>query len=548
MRPTDLRQGLFENPENFGIPPITPTNFTFPYDPTANGVISIYVLNRLAVPNSDLGVNNDVQINFFVSGCDDFDFNQPTDSELQRMSFQNPFGAPAGLTVHSESAGTLGSAARPRPDTVVPSTTVRAVATMDSAGQASAAMGQTEGENTPVDPPVKTDIAETNKPEPTLNDIFFGEKFVSFRSLMKRYMFANNFVPFDIAPGGIGVEGFLYEMVLTVPNFPPFPGPSPTTENWDEFTGGINFCPPAMFLTDFRGGGSIFPNGARMKFNSGSLTYFHYVTKMFVGWRGSIRSKYIMNGPSRQSHASGADTLRVRRLSASNRAFGMDPPIGGAPEAIYPASGGRWNQGMAINRVSVGLPGTGTSPAAFTEAVTGGQIAGNQYAPNWTNSTATQSQSAQLLGNSLFAGSHVTPRNVQPAVEVELPFYEPTRFEFVDNYLINTQAKAAHEVRALLTRGPDQDSGAGTHAPRNARSFVSRWIAPGEDFQCFYLLNAPIYFNNSQFQLPNQDGDLIRYDSVKLEEYNRFPLNGGVIEVSYPYTIGTGPDEWTPPS
>lgn len=176
---------------------------------------------------------------------------------------------------------------------------------------------------------------------------FFGEKFVSFRSLMKRYMLANNYVPSQIA-FDTGENGNLFAWSLTIPNFPYFPGFSPTTENWDSFTHSVNFAPPAQFLTNFRSGDdSSFANGQTLRFNTGNLTYFHYVTKMFVGWRGSLRSKYIVSGPSLQTSDGSGDTLRVRRLSTSNKTFGIDPPIGLQVSSIYPVSGGRWNQASA---------------------------------------------------------------------------------------------------------------------------------------------------------------------------------------------------------
>lgn len=248
-----------------------------------------------------------------------------------------------------------------------------------------------------------------------------------------------------------------------------------------------------------------------------------------------------------------ADVLRVRRLSTSNRTFGLDPPIGVGEGSNFPASGGRWNQAMAQVTLSRNdTPGPSNTPTArFAQQLNGGMMLGNLYAPNYANRDANQEHTSQMTSNSLFGGAHVTPRLQQPSVEVELPFYEPTRFEFVDNYLQNTTAKAAHEVSAVLTRekntlGLVQPGGTLPVHDASKRSFVSRWVAPGEDFQCFYLLNAPVFFNNSQFILADDAGDLLRLDAVILAQLNQFPNISNIATNAYPYSNFINQDEISP--
>jgi hypothetical protein len=529
-REVDSTIGLPAQGENFGIPPlgtgVPPDNFTFDFDPSCNGQISIYVLNRLAVPNNEPGVNNDVQINLFVSGCDDFDFQQPTDAFLQHMSFTNPFGGPFAFSEDAEEHGTL------------PPRNARVAATMESAS-----MGATESENIPTDPPEKTTIAEVNKPEPNLNSIFFGEKFVSFRSLMKRYMLTNNYVrPQANGLDGelINVGGDLHKCNFILPNFPPFPGFRPTIQNWQFYTANQNFLPPAQYITDFdsvqEGVGGL-DSATRLRFNTGTLTYFHYVTKMFIGFRGSIRNKYVMNGPNRQSNFGGTDVLRVRRLSASGKTFGMDPPIGTADGAIYPASGDRWNQGLSYVVMSSGDDGPGSpnvTSGTFAMSINGGQLMGGQYAPNWRNNESIPSQSSQVASNAVFGGAHVTTARQMPAIEVELPFYEPTRFQFVDDYFTNEAAQGAHEVTSIMHKSPTDSEGAPV-SNHFARQYLSRWVCPGEDFQCFYLVNAPIYFFNDQMIFTNGDGDEVNMASVRLRGFNNFNAST-ILNGAYPYT------------
>lgn len=528
--PPDSGQGSI-NRTNFGVPPNgTGGGFAFDADSSCNGVISIYVLNRLAVPNNDLGVNNDVQVNLFVSGNDDFDFQQPTDAELQRMCFQDPFGVPFGFEPFDDDAGQRGP---PRSGT--------AVATMD--GGASASMGATEGENVPTDPPEKITIAEVSKPEPQLNQVFFGEKFVSFRSLMKRYMLANNYAPAlgnrDKSGDPINESGDFHKLSFIIPNFPPFPGPQPSEAQWMNMTGNFNFLPPAQYVTNFDTEvPSPINSNTRVRWNTGTLTYFHYVTAMFVGWRGSIRNKYVLNGPNRESGHGGTSTFGARRLSASARAFGKDVAIGTLNENIYPTGGDRWNQGQSytiMSHTNEGVTNPGVTVADFAMNINGGQLSGNLYAPNWTNNESQNFQSSQVTSNAIFGGSHVTTNRQQPAIEIELPFYEPTRFEFVDNYFTNNGAKAAHEVVTTTHRSPlDGDSFPVSTAFE--RRYLSRWVCPGEDFQCFYLLNAPIYFNNSQMIFDNGEGDSIRFDSVALARINDTQVSD-LFNGASPYSV-----------
>jgi hypothetical protein len=65
-----------------------------------NGVIGVYVVNELTTPNS--GVNNDIQINVYVSMGDDFEVAQP-DDYFQRFVFKPQSGLESeGIVPESE--------------------------------------------------------------------------------------------------------------------------------------------------------------------------------------------------------------------------------------------------------------------------------------------------------------------------------------------------------------------------------------------------------------------------------------------------------------
>lgn len=107
-----------------------------------NGVIGVYVVNELTTPNST--VNNDIQINVYISMSDDFEGFVP-DNAFQYFKF----GAQMGTELVPESETTT------EPDAPVHSTTEM--------------------------------IAMGNTDSPLLNKVFTGESVKSFRTLLKRY-------------------------------------------------------------------------------------------------------------------------------------------------------------------------------------------------------------------------------------------------------------------------------------------------------------------------------------------------------------------------
>jgi hypothetical protein len=141
---------------------------TFPYNTSPvdlseedqhNGVISVYVVNELTIPNS--AVNNDIQVNVFVSMCDDFEVANPTSSAIDNYSWFPKPTPPLNFQEVLEPQS--GDMATDKDDTPNPSTPV--------------------AEDTDVH--LGAMISDTDR----LADICYGEKITSFRQMCKRYNF-----------------------------------------------------------------------------------------------------------------------------------------------------------------------------------------------------------------------------------------------------------------------------------------------------------------------------------------------------------------------
>lgn len=113
-------------------------------DPTANGMLGVYVATELTTPNS--AVNNDIQINVFVSMCDDADFAQPFPNQIQSLTYSLQAGEEA------------------QPEVSAPM--------IDQAEEN--ALSCLVVDNT--------------------HDVHFGETYTSFRSLLKRYAYQGSWL------------------------------------------------------------------------------------------------------------------------------------------------------------------------------------------------------------------------------------------------------------------------------------------------------------------------------------------------------------------
>jgi hypothetical protein len=129
---------------------------------SANGSLTLTVLNELTVPNSL--ADNDIVVNVFVSGCDDLEFAVPTNDLM------------ANLVLHS--------AIEPQSDREPVSEVIP------------------PAENDPLDA-APIEQANSCLDDDSTNLVYFGESVPSFRALLKRYNYHSSALAIGSAIGNI---------------------------------------------------------------------------------------------------------------------------------------------------------------------------------------------------------------------------------------------------------------------------------------------------------------------------------------------------------
>lgn len=194
----------------------------------ANGVLSVYVLNELTIPNSV--ANNDVAVNVFVSMGDDFEVANPTDLPLAELSWFRP-----QMGVLDPQSGALGEVAPDSTNT-----------TMENA-------------------PMKLDPDERIAPSISscdhTMDVFYGDPITSVRQLLKRYNYSQAIV------SGTAVGWKISRYYQN--NFPLYRGFDPN---------GIDTATTSIATTE--------------NYNFVKTTWLNYYTPAYVCWRGGIKWKY----------------------------------------------------------------------------------------------------------------------------------------------------------------------------------------------------------------------------------------------------------------
>lgn len=130
-----------------------------------NGQLSVWVLNDLTVPNSS--VNNDIHINVFVSCGDDFEFQSPSETILDNFVFHNP--SIEEFASEDDDKEKVQLIEQSGSDLIADD-----VPNSDEHGKPSI--------TTPV-----TTVGNVDMNTSAIADVCFGERIVSFRSLVKRY-------------------------------------------------------------------------------------------------------------------------------------------------------------------------------------------------------------------------------------------------------------------------------------------------------------------------------------------------------------------------
>jgi len=188
-----------------------------------NGTLSVYIVNELTVP-SDVE-DNDVQINVFLSACDDYEVAAPTDYYLAQLAFRPP-----GFTPRDRSS------IQPQSEDI---------------------------DDVPIaGPPTLNHMGPRCPTDSLINKIHMGETIVSFRTLLKRYNLHEVMVTDAIPPVEDGVIA-----AFTRTMFPHSPG-------YTTFTNADN-----NLISDTFSGGYVFAK----------MTLLNYLQPAFGAWRGAIR-------------------------------------------------------------------------------------------------------------------------------------------------------------------------------------------------------------------------------------------------------------------
>lgn len=219
-----------------GTTPVTAMYSTTPYTSNAtfgNGVVGVYVVNELTTPNST--VDNDIQVNVFVSMGEDFEVFVP-DDYFQYFTFK-PFvdgpGEGPGVTAQSGMEMQGGTIVSESQNTEEPSAPQQ---------QNAMTLGPTMSDNSDI------------------NKVFTGESIASFRTLLKRY---NLWTALPLAnPDARSLYG----------RFSMFP----------YLRGAVSGAVDTTF------GGA--------DYNYCNTVLLHWVTMAHSGWRGSIRYKWLPRG------------------------------------------------------------------------------------------------------------------------------------------------------------------------------------------------------------------------------------------------------------
>lgn len=251
-----------------------------------NGIIKVYVVNELTVPNST--VNNDISINVFTSMCEDFEVGGPDDTHIQDFAFAPTPTAPA------EGVWPLGisdlcreknerrdrqrkrerEAAKNRPSAVsnlnIDDYLDYTITDTDGfgaygpqSGVESFAPGDEENTDNPSAPMTETTDVALAAPELSEVDgttsIYLGESIPSLRLAMKRYNLHTVF-----GQTATGTRNYK------------------RTQNDLPFYRG--FTPDGVH--------SAIANGSSAPYNRCKTTLINWVLPAYAGWRGAMRWKY----------------------------------------------------------------------------------------------------------------------------------------------------------------------------------------------------------------------------------------------------------------
>jgi hypothetical protein len=273
---------------------------TFTNQEQGNGVVGVYVVNELTTPNST--VNNDIEINVFVSMGDDFEVFVPED-KFQKFVFRPQIGISSPPRNELPSGFDIASNLRIQSGEVVP-----------------------ESQNTQEPSAPLQDNSEVLGLEQTnhelLNKVFTGEAIKSFRAVLKRYNLHSSlfFVPDSarrVYKGAYGMFPFLRGNVQ----------------------------------------GAIHRTTADASYNYCNTVLLHWVTLAHQGWRGSIRYKILPRGALTTNNSVTTHIGRFAGTGAGSNSF----RVGLTTAALYTSNSSVANS--VIVQPNVFLPDPDTPPS-----------------------------------------------------------------------------------------------------------------------------------------------------------------------------------------
>ena len=422
-------------------PPHKTTPIISPPTGAANGILSVYVVNELTVPNSV--ANNDIEINVFTKMCDDFEVADPTSSKLECYSYFLLFFNPAQKDALVQAAGyPYGIAAlckrideekdKQWEDKLIDRFTdatlspeVRQgyidkrlkteIGKLDAqSGEESMPKGDQEDTTEPSRPMTTApdNVLANVSLDPTDHalDVYIGEQVVSLRQVLKRYNLHTTF-------GTYTTGNRFYKRRAN--NLPYYRGYAP---------GGVHSS-----------------NG--VPYNYAKTTLLNWVMPAYTAWRGSIRWKYVRSRETATRDLAGSAgfiqncSMSVRRIASTTTGYDESTPP--------------W------------LPLDSPTYIAHDNLLHLGHT--------WDGNTAT-----------------VTTRN--PVIEAELPYYSHLRFGPAKQANLTssvTNSTFFHELETM------------TYCNEETGCNFDSYCSIGEDFSLFFFTGAPIaYYVGAKDPIP----------------------------------------------
>lgn len=268
-----------------------------------NGVLSVFVVNDLTVPNSDPTIDNDISINVFAKMGEDFKFAEPDMSGISPVTyFRTPWSGanPDNHQGHYQIDGPPGYSA------------------YQSHREEADTDASEEQESAPISTEVDSSFA-TPVPigDPTMA-VYFGEVVTSIRQLVKRYMATGSISNMHHEMASPVYEGIAnnFQIRLQQPDFPDYWGHNPEGPDIAWIPG---VTPPEY-----------------QNYSFSLNTWINYFTPAYAGYRGGFRRKFMCYGvpdegieglagdphPERHDmghHYHGGSNMSVCRVSRSNQ-------------------------------------------------------------------------------------------------------------------------------------------------------------------------------------------------------------------------------------